>query len=57
MAFRDAEAIVYNGYTLATWKTAKDSEKIDAKAMAKQYPDLVKKFTTTTPGSRRFLLK
>lgn len=57
MTFQDAEAIVSNGQTLATWKTSKDIEKIDTKGLAKAYPDLVKKYTITIQGSRRFTLK
>ena len=57
LAFQDAELIAYQGATLASWKAAKDSEKLDAKAMANAHPDIAAKFTTTTPGSRRFLLK
>lgn len=57
MVFQDAEAIVYNGSTLATWKTAKDSVKIDTGMLAKVHPTIVQAFQVTTPGSRRFLLK
>ena len=57
MAFADAEAITYAGQILATWKAAKDSEKIDIKALAKAYPAIAREYTITTPGSRRFLLK
>lgn len=57
MAIGDAEAIAYEGQTLATWKTAKAGEKIDTKALKAAHPDIVKEFTHSTPGSRRFLLK
>jgi len=57
MKFKDAETIAYLGETLATWKTAKDSEKINTKALAAAYPAIAAQFTTTEPGSRRFLLK
>lgn len=57
LAFQDAEMIAYQGQTLATWKTAKDSQKIDTKALSKFHPGIAAQFTVTTPGSRRFLLK
>lgn len=57
LAFGDAEAISYQGQTLATWKAPKPSEKFDAKAFAKAYPDLAKQFTVPYQGSRRFLVK
>lgn len=57
IAFGDAEMIVYAGTTLGSWKSAKDSVKIDTKALAKKYPEIAKEFEYTTPGSRRFLLK
>ena len=49
---------------LATWKSAKDSEKVDWEAVARELPSspelfeaTVRKFTTVTAGSRRFLPK
>lgn len=57
MAFGDAEAIAYDGATLATWKTAKDSAKFDEKAFKAANPDEWAKWVKTVPGSRRFLLK
>lgn len=57
MAFKDAEAISYGGDILATWKSAKDSEKFDAKAFKAEHPDLAAEFTKKVAGSRRFLLK
>lgn len=57
MAFEDAEAISYSGEKLATWKTAKDREKIDTKTLSKDLPEVAKKYTIITPGSRIFLIK
>lgn len=57
LGFGDAEAISYGGQTIATWKAPKPSEKFDAKAFAKQYPDMAREFTTPYQGARRFLLK
>lgn len=39
-----------------TWKKSKDSLSIDLPALLKDFPELGLRFTTTKPGSRRFLL-
>ncbi|MCQ2058701.1 MAG: YqaJ viral recombinase family protein [Bacteroidaceae bacterium] len=57
LGFGDAEAISYGGDTIATWKAPKPSAKIDTKAMAAAYPDIVRQYTTEVQGARRFLLK
>lgn len=57
MAFLDAEAISYGGDIIATFKSAKDSEKFDTKAFQAAHPELAKEFTNKVAGSRRFLLK
>ena len=43
--------------TLATWKCAKSSTRIDTKALAQAHPDIASEFSSTVMGSRRFLLK
>lgn len=57
LGFGDAEAISYEGQTLATWKAPKPSSKFDAKAFTAAHPDLAKEYTIPTQGARRFLLK
>lgn len=57
LGFGDAEAIAYGGDTIATWKAPKPSAKFDAKAFAKDHPDLAKEYTSQAQGIRRFLLK
>lgn len=52
-----AEKLTHQGKTLATWKCAKSSTKIDTKALAKAHPDIAASFSSTVVGSRRFLLK
>lgn len=39
-----------------TWKKSKDSLSIDLPALLKDFPELGLRFSTTKPGSRRFLL-
>lgn len=57
MCFKDAEALTYQGRTIATWRTSKDSEKFDAKAFAEFDLVTYNKFLKNVAGSRRFLLK
>lgn len=57
MVFGDAEAIAYDGATLATWKATKDSVKFDEKAFKDAHPDEWKQYAKTVPGVRKFLLK
>jgi hypothetical protein len=52
-----AEKLTHAGKTLATWKCAKASNRIDTKALAQAHPDIASAFTTSVLGSRRFLLK
>lgn len=59
-AMGDAEALTWQGETLATWKGAKDSTRTDWKAIASTLgysQELFDCHTTTTSGSRRFILK
>ena len=52
-----AEKLTWGSKTLATWKCAKASSRIDTKALAQAHPDIASAFTTSVMGSRRFLLK
>jgi len=52
-----AEKLSLGSKTLATWKCAKPSQRIDTKALALAHPDIALAFTSSVMGSRRFLLK
>ena len=52
-----AERLNLGNKTLATWKCAKSSQRIDTKALALAHPDIALAFTSSVMGSRRFLLK
>jgi hypothetical protein len=52
-----AEKLTHLGRTVATWKCAKSSTRIDTKALAKAHPEIAASFTSSIVGSRRFLLK
>lgn len=54
---QDAEALSYNGKTIATWKSSKPSQKFDSNAFAYEHPDLYRDYIKETPGSRRFVIK
>jgi predicted phage-related endonuclease len=46
-----------NPQIVATWKTGKDKEKFDAKSFKAENEELSKRYTTTVPGNRQFLVK
>lgn len=47
----------HNPVVLATWKTAKDSQKFDEKAFKADHADIYAEYLNTVAGSRRFLVK
>ena len=56
MNSRDVLATM-DGNVLATWKSAKSSQKFDVKAFQNAYPKMYEQFVREAPGSRRFLIK
>ena len=52
-----AQLVDADGTLLATWRTAKASEKFDLKRFEQENPDLYRQYLRDVPGSRRFLLK
>lgn len=57
LAMLDADAMVYNGDTLCTWKQSKDANYFDSKRFQSENYDLYLKYCQTKPGSRRFIVK
>lgn len=47
----------FDGRVLATWKTAKASNRFSADLLKKSMPEIYDKFVVPTAGSRRFLVK
>lgn len=47
----------HNPSVIATWKSAKDTEKFDAKRFSIEHPELYEEYLVKQPGSRRFLIK
>ena len=56
-AVANTHIVNHAGKTLATWKCAKNSQRIDTKSLAAAHPDIAQAHTSTVLGSRRFLLK
>jgi putative phage-type endonuclease len=56
-AMEEYESATYEGETIATWKSAKDSLVFDWRQFAADNPDLIGEYMVTRPGSRRFLVK
>ena len=56
-AMGNAEALIYDGETLATWKSGKGVSRFDSKAFQAAHPDLYGQFLKTGAPVRRFLLK
>ncbi|MCR4300663.1 MAG: YqaJ viral recombinase family protein [Sulfuricaulis sp.] len=53
----EAEALVFDGATLATWKSSAPAQRLDTKALKAAHPDICAQFTAAGEPSRRFLLK
>lgn len=56
-AMKDADTLIIDGKPAVTWKSAKSSSVFDKDKFQKAYPELYREFTTTRPGSRRFIIK
>jgi putative phage-type endonuclease len=52
-----AQLVDADGRLLATWRTAKPSQKFDLGRFEKENPGLYQQYLREVPGSRRFLLK
>lgn len=57
IALGEFDTLARDGKILATWKKARDSEKLDAEMLKAVHPEIYNRFLKTTPGSRRFLVK
>jgi len=52
-----AGGLTSGGRTLATWRRARPSSRIDARALRAAHPEIAARFSQECEGSRRFLLK
>ena len=53
----DAEAVTFDGDTLYTYKSTKDSEALDAKALKESMPEIYEQFSKTKLGYRTLRIK
>ncbi len=51
----DASLALFEQGTV-TWKRSKDSDAVDMKQLSQDNPDLVQRYSSSKPGSRRFLI-
>ena len=56
MYMQDAEYLVSNGQSIASWKSPKKTRKFDAKAFCKDNPVEAEHYMIEQQGSRRFIL-
>lgn len=57
LAMLDSDRLVYQGDTLITWKSNKDSTDFDKKRFKIEHPDIYDKYLVTKKGSRPFVIK
>ena len=55
--FGDAEALIYGGKIIATFKKDKDGVSFDAKNFEKEHPDLYRQYARPHLGARKLLVK
>ena len=57
LLLKDATILAAGDNRLVTWKQSRNSLKFNAEKFRDDHPDLYEKYSQTSPGSRRFLLK
>ena len=53
----EAEALSHAGRTLATWRSARASQRLDTRSLEVEHPELAARYRVSVAGSRRFLLR
>ena len=53
----EAELLTYQGQLLATWKSPKQSYRLDSKRLELEYPDLIPQYQVPIQNSRRLVIK
>ncbi len=51
-----AERLTCDGNTLASWRLAKGASRLDTEKLRRERPDIVEKYSSKSPGSRRLLV-
>lgn len=54
---QDADTLLFNGKTIATWKAPKPSLKFDGKRLLQEHPDLFNQYQIAINNSRRLVIK
>lgn len=54
---QDAELLMLNGKTIATWKAPKPSVRVDTKRLTEDHPDIVAQYQVQSASSRRLMIK
>ena len=53
----EAELLTYQGQVLATWKSPKQSYRLDSKRLEQEHPDLIPQYQVPIQNSRRLVIK
>ena len=53
----EAELLTYQGQVLATWKSPKQSYRMDSKRLEIEHPELVPQYQVPIQNSRRLVIK
>ena len=53
----EAELLTYQGQVLATWKSPKQSYRLDSKRFEKEHPELIPQYQVPIQNSRRLVIK
>jgi predicted phage-related endonuclease len=54
---QDAELLILDGKTIATWKTPKPSLRVDTKRLTEDHPDIIAQYQVESASSRRLVIK
>jgi predicted phage-related endonuclease len=54
---QDAELLLLDGKTIATWKAPKPSLRVDTKRLTEDHPEIVAKYQVQSASSRRLVIK
>jgi hypothetical protein len=53
----EAELLTYQGHVLATWKSPKQSYRLDSKRLEVEHPELIPQYQVPIHNSRRLVIK
>jgi hypothetical protein len=53
----EAESLLYQGKTIATWKAPKPSFRLDSKRLELEHPEITNNYKMPVQNSRRLVIK